>query len=119
MKPGALLPKQWLGICLLEQSRPAEAVRLFDEVSRLSEGIEKSTGLISVIDIARAKRLWMRDDFKKAETLLLDRERMLQEKYGVSNSHTQLAILYLAQLYEAWNEPEQRAVWERKLKPGR
>jgi tetratricopeptide (TPR) repeat protein len=56
-----------------------------------------------------------RDDFEKAEQLLLETIEGRRLKLGDTHPHMQQSLNNLIELYEAWGKPEKAREWRAKL----
>ncbi len=53
--------------------------------------------------------------YAEADSLMVHSAGRLEAQSGLADRHTQEAVHYLVELYEAWGRPEQAAAWRVKL----
>ena len=56
-----------------------------------------------------------REKYAQAEPLLLDSHKQMEDKPETPSDRLEDAIYRTADLYEAWDKPEQAAEWRAKL----
>ena len=111
----------WLGRTLMEQSKLEEAepllqatltvaLRLLQEQAGIKEALAaQSANWIGAIQVARGA-------YPEAEAnLLWGADQFFARNAHMSPKERRLAIGNIIALYEAWEKPEQAAVWRRKL----
>jgi tetratricopeptide (TPR) repeat protein len=100
----------WLAICAAEQGRPESARSMLDQVGRIEAGEQSDVNFLRMRKIAEAKFRWLAGEFEQAETQLMEVGRELAP--GQFDVHAHVARQYLAQLYKAWNRPDEAARWK-------
>ncbi len=104
------LNNAWLAICAVEQDRLDESRLILESLRRDAE--TAGPRLLRILTVANAAHLWKRGEFESAESDLLGVEAELRAEEFDPLNH--VARRFLAQLYEAWNQPDRAAGWKAK-----
>jgi tetratricopeptide (TPR) repeat protein/tRNA A-37 threonylcarbamoyl transferase component Bud32 len=106
------------GLIYSQTGRTAEAERLLREAVRIrTENVPESHFLRATANGALGEFLTAQARFPEAETFLLASYESLKKSQAENSPRTKLALQRLANLYDAWNKPEQAAPY-RALQSG-
>jgi eukaryotic-like serine/threonine-protein kinase len=116
---GTARTQLYLGRVLVEKGKPDEAEALLKAALTFFRADASSE---SRPELAAQAANWLgaiqlgRKNFSEAETLLLSgSERLFASAAEVSPNERRLAVGHIVKLYEAWNQPEKAAAWQKKL----
>lgn len=104
------------GMIYGQTGRTAEAEKLLREAVRIrAENVPETHFLRATANGALGEFLTTQARFPEAETFLLASYQSLKKSQAENSPRTRLALQRLANLYEAWNKPEQAAPYRALL----
>jgi len=108
-KDHPLLVYPLLGIAQihLDKNRPEEAEPLLRKSLEIKlSAVDEEHWMVGLIKSRLGKCLMALEEFKEAETLMIEGFKTLDAALGTPNDRTQKSIRNLIQLYEAWSKPD-------------
>lgn len=105
-----------LAMFYLELERFEDAEPLFLETVATRTEVEGKYHPNTLGAMKNLSELYIRTKrYEEAEPLLLEVYTNLSEQFGMAHQHTRATVRSLVKLYDAWDMPDEAAVWRAKL----
>ena len=98
------------------QKKNAEAAEFyFKGLTLADEVLPKSHYMPAYFHLSYGSMMSRLGRHEEAEAYLLKSHKLFQTGFGETDPRRHMAISFLAEMYEAWEKPEQAAAWRKRL----